>query len=181
MKGLVLVFVAVFAGLVVLINGAPARAASGDIKIGFVDMDRASNDSDAGKKAINELRDFMKTVQSEIEEKSKAIEKMKSDLEKQGPAMSADARKSKAEDVERSERDLQRMTEDAKQEFAKKKNELTEDVYKQIIEIVGKYGQDEKYYVILPVQSLLYSDKTHDITDIIIKKFNEQKGAKLKS
>src|SRR5208337_4863355 len=162
-------------GFAVLLNGALSRVNAADMKIGFVDIDKAANDSEEGKKAVSGLKEFMSSRQSTISDRGKEIEKMKSDLEKQGAVMSSDAKKSKIEEIERSEREFQRMVSDANQEFEKKRRELTETVYKEIIEVVVKFGQDQKYTVILPVQSLLYSDKSLDITDIIIKKFNEKK------
>ncbi len=175
MKKVILVMVVGFA---VLLNGALSRVNAADMKIGFVDIDKAANDSEEGKKAVSGLKEFMSARQSTISDRGKEIEKMKSDLEKQGAIMSSDAKKSKIEEIERSEREFQRMVSDANQEFEKKRRELTETVYKEIIEIVVKFGQEQKYTVILPVQSLLYSDKSLDITDTIIKKFNEQKKTK---
>lgn len=175
MKKIVLVIVV---GLAVLLSGALNRVNAADIKIGFVDIDRAANDSEEGKKAVTGLKELMSSKQSVISEKGKAIDKMKSDLEKQGGIISPEAKKSKAEELERSERDLQRMVTDANQEFDKKRRELTESVYKEIIEVIAKYGQEEKYTAVLPLQTMLYSDKSLDITEIIIKKFNEQKGTK---
>jgi outer membrane protein len=175
MKKIVLVIVV---GVAVLLGGALNRVNAADTKIGFVDIDRAANDSEEGKKAVSGLKDFMASKQSAISEKGKAVEKMKSDLEKQAGIISPEAKKSKADELERSERDLQRMVADANQEFDKKRRELTESVYKEIIEVITKYGQEEKYTAILPLQTMLYSDKVLDITDIIIKRFNERKGAK---
>jgi len=166
----------VIVGFAVLLTGALSRVNAADIKLGFVDIDKAANDSEEGKKAVGGLKDFMASKQSAITEKGKAIEKMKSDLEKQGSIISAEARKSKIEEEERSEREFQRMVADANQEFEKKRRELTEAVYKEIVDIIAKYGQDEKYTAILPMQSVLYNDKTLDITDTIIRKFNEHKG-----
>ena len=163
-------------GVVVLAGGVFSNVNAADLKIGFCDIDRAANDSEEGKKAISALKDYMSSRQAAIQEKGKAIEKMKSDLDKQGALMSADAKKSKMAELERSEREFQRIASDANQEFEKKRRELTESVYKEIIEVVDKYGLDEKYSIILPVQSLLYADKPLDITDIIIKKYNEKGG-----
>jgi len=171
-------FLVIVVGFAVLLNGALSRVNAADIKIGFVDIDRAANESGEGKKAVGKLKEMMSSKQAAITEKGKAIETMKSDLEKQDKIISADARKSRLEEVERSEREFQRMVSDANQEFEKKRRELTESVYKEIIEIVAKFGQDQKYTVILPVQSVLYSDKTLDLTDIMIKKYDEQKGVK---
>lgn len=172
------VLLSLVVGIAVLFSGAICIVNAAEMKVGFVDIDRAANDSEEGKKAIGGLKDYMASRQASITEKGKAIEKMKSDLEKQGSIISADAKKSKVEEMERSEREFQRTVADANQEVEKKRRELTEAVYKEVIEVVAKYGQTEKYTAILPVQSLLYAEKDLDITDIIIKKFNEQKGEK---
>ncbi len=175
MKKILLVMIVGFA---VMISGARSIVNAADMKIGVCDIDRTANDSEEGKKAISGLKDYMSSKQATIKEKENEISKMKSDLDKQGAVMSSDAKKSKMEELERSEREFQRMVSDANQEFEKKRRESTTVVYKEIIEVIDKFGQDEKYSIILPVQSLLYGDKTLDITDIIMKKYNEKKGMK---
>jgi len=50
------------------------------VKIGYVDLRVALNESEAGKKAKIELESLIKTKQSSIEEKGKSIEKLKGDL-----------------------------------------------------------------------------------------------------
>lgn len=165
-------------GFVILVSGSLSTVHAAELKIGFCDMDRAANESEEGKKAVLGLKNFMSSRQTSLQEKGKAIDKMKSDLDKQGAIMSPDAKKSKMEELERSEREFQRMVSDANLEFEKKRRELTESVYKEIVEIVDKYGLEQKYSVILPIQSLLYADKPLDITEIIIQKYNEKKGVK---
>lgn len=166
----------IVAGLCLMLVGvvSPLQA---ETKIGFVDIDKAANDSEEGKKAVASLKDYMTGKQSQINEKGKAIEKMKADLEKQGSVISAEARKSKIEEIERAERDFQRMLTDVNQELEKKRRELTESVYKEIIRVIEQIGQEGKYSVILPNQSLLYGDKTLDITNEVIQKYNEMKAA----
>jgi len=175
MKKILLVMIVGFA---LLISGATSIVNAADNKIGFCNMDRAANDSEEGKKAISSLKDYMSSKQTAIQEKGREIDRMKSDLDKQGSAMAPDAKKSKVEELERSQRELQRMVSDAKEEFERKKRELTESVYKEIIEVIDKFGHDEKYSIILPAQSLLYAEKALDITDIIIEKYNVKKGLK---
>lgn len=160
-----------------LVGGAAVAQVRAEAKIGYVDIDRAANESEEGKKAIGNLKELMSAKQSSVTEKGKAIEKMKSDLEKQGAVMSTEARKAKVEEIERAERDFQRMLADVKQELEKKQRELTESVYKEIMGIIEKIGQEEKYSVILPIQQLLFADKTLDLTEEVIKRYNAAKGA----
>lgn len=168
-------------GLTVLVSGLAFTAHAADTKIGFVDIDKAANNSEEGKKAVSGLKDFMASKQAAINEKGKAIEKMKADLEKQAAIISPDAKRTKLEELERSERDFQRMRSDVNAELERKRRELTESIYKEIIEVVDKVGQEGKYDAIFPIQSILSGNKSLDLTDTIIKRYNELKVSKASS
>lgn len=163
---------------ITLVSGMTLTAHAAEAKLGFVDIDKAANESEEGKKAISGLKDYMASKQAAVNDKGKSIEKMKADLEKQAAIISPDAKRSKLEEIERAERDFQRMLSDVNMELEKKRRELTEAVYKEVIEVIEKMGQDGKYDAILPVQSLLYGNKSLDLTDAVIKKFNESKASK---
>lgn len=151
-------------------------------KIGYVDLRVALNESNAGKKAKIELESLIKTRQAAIDEKGKAIEKLKGELEKQTSVLSADARKSKDEEIERMVRDYQRLVQDAQNDVKKKETELTGGILKELREVVDKIGQDEGYALILEnVEGIiLYSRKDLDITDKAIKNFNEMRAKQKK-
>ncbi len=168
-------------GFAMLLSGMVSLTHAADFKMGFVDIDRAANDSEEGKKAVSGLKDLMSSKQATINEKGKNIERMKADLEKQASIISPDAKKAKLDEIERSEREFQRMLSDVNLELEKRRRELTESVYKEIIEIIGKLGQEEKYDMIFPAQSMLYGNKALDLTDTIIKRYNALKASKPKS
>jgi outer membrane protein len=150
------------------------------VKVGIVDLFRSINESDSGKKAKSDLESLIKSKQSSVEEKGKALEKLKTDLEKQAAIISADAKKVKIEEIERLERDFQRLVADAQAELKKKEGELTGAIIKELREIINKTAQEEGYTLILERAEglVLYANKTIDITDKIIKKYNESKQAK---
>jgi outer membrane protein len=147
------------------------------LKIGFVDLVRALNESESGKKAKADLEFLIKSKQVAIDEKGKTIEKGKNDLEKQTSVLSQEARKTKEEELERLIREYQRLVSDSQSEVKKKEGELTGDILKEIRSIVQKIGQDEAYTLILENAEgqILYSKKEIDLTDVVIKKHNESK------
>jgi outer membrane protein len=157
----------------ILLTGRNAYAE--DIKIGSVDIVKALNESDAGKKAKADLEFLIKSKQSALDEKGKAIEKMKGEIEKQSSVLSADARKSKEEELEKTIRDYQRLVTDSQNEVKKKEGELTGDILKELRQIVEKLGKDEGYTMILEGgdAQILYKKKEIDLTDIVLKKHNE--------
>ncbi|HMK44866.1 MAG TPA: OmpH family outer membrane protein [Dissulfurispiraceae bacterium] len=149
-------------------------AMAADLKIGIVDLYKALNESESGKKAKTELESFAKSKQSGLEDKARTIERLRGELEKQGSVLSKDARKSKEEELERVTRDAQRLAADAQTEFRKKENELTGGVLKDIRVVINDIAKEEKYTLILERADglVLFADNAIDLTDKVIKKFN---------
>jgi outer membrane protein len=152
------------------------------VKIGYVDLVKALNESESGKKAKTDLEFLIKTKQTTIDEKGKAIEKAKADIEKQASVLSADARKTKEEEMERLLRDYQRLVADSQNEVKKKENELTSEILKDLRAIVQKIGEDEGYTLILESAEgqILYAKKESDLTETVMKKYNESKAKQKK-
>jgi len=67
----------------------------------------------------------VKKKQEALDEKGKALEKLKAEIEKQGSVMSAEARKNKEDDLDRLTREYQRGLTDSQTEVRKKESELT--------------------------------------------------------
>ncbi len=163
----------------VLFAGSGLRA---EMKVGIVDLMKVLNESDSGKKAKSDLEALIKSKQSVLDEKGKEIEKLKADLEKQSSVLSADAKKSKEENLEKLMREYQRLVADSQNEVKKRERELTGDILKEIRVIVDKMGEESGYTIILEnADGLgLYSKKDINLTDAVIKKYNESSKAKNK-
>ncbi len=155
-------------------------SAADAVKIGYVDLRVALNESDGGKKAKTELESLIKTKQSAIEEKGKAGEKMRAEYEKQSSVLSGEAKKAKEDEIERLTREYQRLVQDSQAEVKKKEADLTGSIIKELREIVEKIGQEEGYSLIFEnVEGIiLFSKKDLDITDKVIKLYNEKSKKK---
>lgn len=153
-------------------------AAEQPIKIGVVDLIKSLNESDAGKKAKADLEILIKTKQTAIDEKGKEIEKLKSDLEKQSSVLSADARKSKEDELEKHIREYQRIVTDSQADVKKKEGEFTGEILKDLRAIIEKIGQEGNYTMIIENAEgiILYSRQDQNLTEQVIKKYNESKG-----
>jgi outer membrane protein len=163
----------------ILIGGALCPAVAADaVKIGVVDLYRALNESDTGKKAKADLESLVKAKQSSIDEKGKAIEKLRFDLEKQVSVLSPEAKKAKEEELERLIRDYQRIASDSQTELKKKEGELTGSILNELREYISKIAQEDGYSLILENAGgvVLYFEKTYDVTDKVIRKYNDSKA-----
>jgi len=147
------------------------------VKIGCVDFQRVLNESEAGKKAKADLEVLVKSKQSTIDEKGKVIEKMKADIEKQASVLSGEAKKSKEEELEKILREYQRLVQDSQAEVKKKELDLTDGIIKDIRQLVEKMGEEGGYTLIMERTGgmVLYSTKDIDLTDTVIKRYNQTK------
>ena len=150
------------------------------MKIGYIDLQRIVYESEAGKKAKSELDALIKSKQAVVDEKRKTLEKLKSDLEKQASALSPEARKAKQDEYEKNEREFLRFAQDSETELRKKDAELKEMIVKEVFELMDKIGKEEGYTMILDRSMVIYGNKEIDITNIIIKKYNESKAGSKK-
>ncbi len=166
------------AGLFLLFLAAcPVFAAESALKLGLVDLFKAVNESEQGKKAKTELEAMIKVKQDSLEEKGKAIEKLKAELDKQGGVLSGEAKRAKEEEMERLTREYQRSVADSQNDVRKKEGELTGRIVKDLRDIVLAIADEEKYTLILEKAEglVLFADKSLDITDKVIKRFDESK------
>jgi outer membrane protein len=102
---------------------------------------------------------------------------MKADLEKQASVLSADAKKSKEEELEKLLREYQRLVQDSQTEVKKKELELTDAIIKDMRQIVDKIGEEGSYTLIMEKTGgmVLYATKDIDITETVIKRYNQSR------
>jgi outer membrane protein len=91
--------------------------------------------------------------------------------------LSADAKKSKEDEMERLTREYQRTVADSQGEVRKKEGELTGRIVKDIKEIIATIAREENYTLVLENAEglVLFADKGLDITDKVIQKFDGSK------
>ncbi|MCI0469675.1 MAG: OmpH family outer membrane protein [Nitrospirae bacterium] len=156
---------------------AVAASAAEPLKIGVVDLYKALNESESGKKAKSNLESLIKSKQAAIEEKQKNIEKLKADFDKKAAAMSSEVRKSKEDEIERLFRDYQRMVTDSQTELKKKETEMTGGILKELREIINNIAKEEKFTLVIERADgiVLYVDSSIDITKKVLNKLNQTK------
>lgn len=164
----------------VMLFAGVAFANTVNAKLGFIDMQRALNNSDAGKEAKDQLQQRLKKAQDEINTKQNELQKLKADLEKQGVALSEAARAAKEKDYQTKLKDFQRFAKDAEEELQAKDAELTRKILERLEKLVQEYAKKGGYTAILDIRSagLLYLDEKADLTEAVLKELNAKKATK---
>ncbi|MCP4749336.1 MAG: OmpH family outer membrane protein, partial [Proteobacteria bacterium] len=91
---------------VFLISSFGHVAAAENIKIAFVDLRRALNETEEGKVAMNKLTKLKEKLQKKVEGKEKSIMEMKETLEKQQNVLTKEAMQKKVEEYYRAVNEL---------------------------------------------------------------------------
>ena len=152
----------------------PAVGAQERVKIGFIDIQRAISDSNAGKRAKERFQAQVKKAEAELLKEKTELERLKADLDKKGPLMKEEERRNLEADLQRRFVNYQRTMTDQQQELRQKEGALTGDILKELEKIVNEIGKSDKFTLILERNQILYSDQGIDVTNKVIEVFNSR-------
>lgn len=158
---------------------AGAASAQESVKLAFIDMQKALNESKSGKKALGELQKLMEERKSGLQKQKEALEKRKDELDKQGLLLNEDTRKAREGEIRTLERDYSRTLSDLKEEFGRRESEFTDGIRKDLLKVIEKIGKEGSYTLVLEKQysAILYAPTTIDLTETLIKRYDAE-GAK---
>ena len=148
-----------------------------DLKIAYVDIQRAINECNAGKEAKKAITKDVEKLQHLGVEKQKELQTMKESFEKQALMLTPEARASKEKEYQSKARDFQRWGEDSQNEINQKRAEMERNIAIGLQRMIQKVGADEGYTLIVEKNEniVLFASKSTDITDRVIKVYDALK------
>lgn len=161
--------------------GGGKDTASGGVRIGYVDFNKALNSVSDGRRAKQRLKDEFKEKQQQLDRLQKGLAALKNDIDKDRLILS-DA------DLKRREReyrdkffDLQQMLVAYGKEMEARELHLTQEILKNLRDIVKDLGNSEGYSLILEKSQdvVLYAPQGQDLTAKVIEMYDrhfKQKG-----
>lgn len=164
-------------GILIALGYAGQALGQTNPKIGFVDIQKAVNECNAGKEAKKAIIKEVEKLQRQFAEKQKELQTMKESLDKQAPMLTPDARANKEKDLQNKVREFQRWQEDTQNEVNQKRLEMERNISIGLQKIIQKLGADEGYTFILEMNEniVLFVSKAVDLTDRVIKLHDAQK------
>jgi outer membrane protein len=159
--------------VLLLASGAVAE----DIKLGYVDLQRALNDSEAGKRAKEKFKKEVDRLQVSLQKQKSELEGLKEQLEKKSMVMKEEERRNLEKDYQKRMRDFERSYKDSQGELQQQDNELTAELLRELQKVIEDYGRERSYTVILErsSSSVLYGNEDVDLTDEIIAEYNKKR------
>ena len=161
-----------------MVLSLPGHAWGSDTEgIVYVDLQKALIMSDAGKEAKEKFAQKVNKAQKKIEVKQGELGKLKESIEKKGLLLSEEAREEKEKEYQKELRDYQRFVRDSQEELKGEEAEMSKKIIRELGKVIERMGKEGKYTLILGknTSGILYASDTIDISDEVIKAYNEQK------
>lgn len=161
--------------LLFVVQGAMAA----DVKLGVMNVQKIIVSCKAGKAAKERFDVKMKDLQSSFTGEEADLKKLQAEIKKKSSAWSEEKKAEKVREFQKSGRELQAKTEDARFEMKQLQDKELEPILKALEKVVEKYGKDQGYTMILDSKNgVIFFDKTIDISDSIVKLLDKAMAAK---
>ena len=146
-----------------------------DMKVGYVDMQRALNETDDGRKAKEKLKKEFDQKQKELDEQQQQLKKDADDLEKKRTLLPPDKVREKEAELAGRAQKVQQTYLRHQQDLSGKEQEATAKIFERMQKIIGEIAAAENFSMIVDKTALVYAKPHLDLTNDLIRRYN--KGA----
>lgn len=149
-------------------------AYSAEMKIGYVDLQKALNVSIAGKAAKTSIAGEFKEHQKTMAARQGELKAAKAEFEKQALLLSDSARAAKEREFQQKVKEFNRFAKDIRDELRDKEKEHTGRIIKDLIRTLHDIAKREGYDLILEKaeSSILYAVDSIDLTEKLTKAYD---------
>jgi outer membrane protein len=147
-----------------------------DAKIGVINLEKILKESEAGKSAENEIVGEVQRMENDLKRKSDDINALQKQLESDGGVMSKEAREEKKWDLDKKINEAKSLQKKYGGQIQELRTKNLNQIRQGLLPIIQEYGQKENYTVIIDNMGVIYAQQGSDITDKIIKLYNDQHG-----
>jgi outer membrane protein len=152
----------------------PSGFCAGVVKIGTVNFQRIFENSTAGKATRDKINAEGKRMEDDLKKNGEAIKTLQKRLDDEAGVMTKDAREDQKWELERKINDVKALKEKYNHRIQELQVQLVNEVRKNVLQIVQDYGKKEGYTLILEDISVVYAPQSYDLTDQIVKIYNDQ-------
>ncbi len=158
------------AALALALAPAVVRA---EVRIGYVDLQRALNEVDEGKAAKALLKRDFDEKQKQLDSKKAEFDKAQAEFEKQSVVMSDAAKRDKGQDLDRRARELQALFMNLQKDLSERERDATRGIFEKMSAIVRDIAEAEGFSMVLEKGTgIVYAPESLDLTNDLIRKYN---------
>ncbi len=169
-----------FRTLAVVLPLTLSTLAKADLKVAYVDLQRALVEVEEGRAAKKRLQTLLEGKQKEIDKEQDGLKKEKELLEKQASAMNQETLVQKQTDLQKKLFELAQKWEKGKQEMATKERTELQAIFQKMDPIIAQIAQREGFTMVFEKtdSGLVYAPASLDLTNELVRLYNDKnKGA----
>ena len=140
----------------------------------FVDYSKVMNESTAGKKAQDYLKNMLKNSNKKFNDTAKKLKDEENKIISQRNALSKEEYKKKADALRKKVFNLNKEREKSIRDVAIKRKKAGDEMLKNLNPILGKYMKENNIAVVIDKKNVLMGDKKFEITSQIIEILNKE-------
>lgn len=156
----------------------PTAALAQDAKLGFVDLQRALNEVEEGATAKKALKKEFDEKQKQLDAKQNELKGLKEELDQRGTMMKPEVKQEKLADLQKKLYETQQVYMQLQQELSKRESDVTAEIFKKMGVILNTMGEQQGYTLIVEKSAVLYAKSALDLTNELIRRYNEAYGKK---
>jgi outer membrane protein len=148
-----------------------------EFKLGIINPQSVLQSSSKGKEAIERLKALQLAKQKRYEAMQKEIDSL--EKESMSPALNAEARDKKTQDLANKRVDIKRFTEDAQKESMAAQQKEFEKIQADLMPIIEKIAKENGFSLILDLNTagVTYFEPGIDISEKVVKAYDAQSAA----
>ncbi|MEW5739944.1 MAG: OmpH family outer membrane protein [Myxococcota bacterium] len=168
------------APLLAFLTLALASPALADLKLGYVDLQRALQEVHEGKEAKARLKSELDKVKNGLESEKNKLRADSLVLEKQAAMMSEEVRVQKYSEMQKKVLELTQREQQAQLDLAKKEQTELKKIFDKMDPIIAGIAQREGLAMVFEKSDsgLVYAPSSMDLTNELVRSYNEKYPAK---
>lgn len=155
---------------------APTLYAQG--RFAVVDLQRALNETEDGRRAKARLKKLFKRRQTALDGKQGKLKAMKEEIEKRISIWNESTKQKKLQEYQKLFVELQSSYVEYQRELAQQEGRLTRSIIARMERILRRIGQSEGYTMIVERNEggVVWVPSNLDLTDVVIQRYNAGEG-----
>jgi outer membrane protein len=158
---------------------APAAAAAqGPIRIAVIDTEKILLSSQAGKKAVADLKKLQEQRENDLRARAQELKDLQTKINDGRLSLAQDKLADLSKQLEEKDIALRRAQDDANRELTKKRDEMLAGIDDRVMPVINQIGKELGYTLIFRKfeSGLIYADDAIDITGVVIQRLDGAAG-----
>jgi len=178
---------ALLIGMVGCLLGLGSVASAAEVHVGYVDLQRVK-DTDEWKRFEEIFKADVSKSQLEVEQRKNELENAARQYGQQKPMLSENAQREKERELQKQRLEFQLWAQERQRDLETKRDEMSQEIWSRVNEAVEKVAREKRLTLVVDYnpnpstvtvnfeKGLVYVDPKTDITEEVLKLFNEMSG-----